>query len=323
MLRYLVLLPYGMHYAYRQSFLVYYVLVLNIETLNLKFTMTLTSTINLPDSPTDGAMATKSHKRKGDTVFIETPANHVVVVDGSDNNNNKELSNEDRMQALKQKLKNLRNQYQSEATGTDSFLVSLKQIGADDDEPMEAMMKQSEQIQVDLDTQIQQAQAACQQESSILAQLSMNLSRLEQNRDKLLQDIDEIDQRQVELQQQIALHQQEASEEIECIDGVEEERKREVPRLKHSISLYASTTGIKWDFLQDDILSGSVVSKRMTCGTTSSIIGPLRKGTLTPWTYENLFLFLYRPSRIDKVLSCFQLTLETMIQWKRQTVYGV
>ena len=98
----------------------------------------------------------------------------------------------------------------------------------------------------------------------------MNLSLLEQNRDKLLLAMEDMDQRQLELQDRIALHQREAAEEIERIDSVDEERKREVPRLKHSISLYASTTGIKWDFLQDDILSGSVV--RTACTTRTIVL---------------------------------------------------
>jgi hypothetical protein len=124
----------------------------------------------------------------------------------------------------------------------------------------------STKIQADLDHQIALAQEACHLESNVLAELSVSLQNLQESRDKLLQDIDEIDQRQLNLHHQIALHQQETSEEMEVIDLVEEERKREVPRLKHSLSLYASTTGIKWDFLQEDVLSGSVVSFRMIKG---------------------------------------------------------
>jgi len=222
--------------------------------------MASTSTISLPESPSDGASATKSHKRKGDDVFIETPANHVVVVDG-----NNGMS---RIDALKVQLKTRRNQYNDEAMGKDPLLEELKAIGADDQEAIQAMMKESEQVQSKLNAQINEAQAACQQESSVLAQLTISLHGLEQNRDKLLQDMDEIDQRQVELQQQIALHQKEASEEIEYIDSVDEDRKREVPRLKHTISLYASTTGIKWDFSQEEILAGSVVRIVLTQGAT-------------------------------------------------------
>jgi len=193
----------------------------------------------------------KNQKRKGD--FVENN-NHVVVVKADE-------EWMDRLEAVKRSLASQRQQYLAEATGVDPLLESMKKIGAKDHEPMQALLEHSKKIQQDLEARIQQEQAACQQESSLLVQLSMNLQRLEQHRDQLLQDMDEIDQRQIELQHQIALHQQEAAQEIEYLDSVDEERKREVPRLKHAISMYASTTGIKWDFTKDDVLSGSVVSR--------------------------------------------------------------
>ena len=195
--------------------------------------------------------AAKNQKRKGD--FVEN--NHVVVVKAHEDW-------KDRLEATKQSLRSRRQQYLGQATGTDPLLESIKELGAKDHEPMQNLLQQSKTIQQDLEARIQQEQDACQHESSLVVQLSMNLQRLEQHRDQLLQDMDEIDQRQIELQHQIALHQQEAAQEIEYLDTVDEERKREVPRLKHAISLYASTTGIKWDFTKEDVLSGSVVSKK-------------------------------------------------------------
>lgn len=215
--------------------------------------------MSLPDSPTDENFALKTHKRKGDDVFPNNPANHVVLVDGNTCNINTSLDGMARMEALKLELQNRRNKYLVEAKGTDPLLEELKMVGAVDHEPLESMVKKSEEIKADLDQQIEEAKAACQQESSVLAQLTANLQLLEQNRNKLLHEVDEIDQRQIQLQEQIALHQQEAAQEIEIIDSVDEERKRQVPRLKHTISLYASTTGIKWDFSKEDILAGSVV----------------------------------------------------------------
>lgn len=179
-------------------------------------------------------------------------SNHVVVVKSHEEWN-------DRFAALQHSLASRRQQYLEQATGIDPLLESMKELGAKDHELMQRLLEQSKTIQQDLDARIQQEQDACQQESSLLVQLSMNLQRLEQHRDQLLQDMDEIDQRQIELQHQIALHQQEAAQEIENLDSVDEERKREVPRLKHAISLYAGTTGIKWDFTKEDVLSGSVV----------------------------------------------------------------
>lgn len=204
--------------------------------------------MNLTDSFSIGSATKPSHKRKCD-LSSETPV--VVLVDAGNNL-------QSRLQDAKIQLLNRRNQYYTD----DVLLERLQMIHKDElQEPLLALKAKAEQIQATLDAQIQEAQAACQQESSVLVQLTRNLQQLEQNRNSLLQDMDEMDQRQMELQQQIALHQQEAAQEIDYIDSVEEERKREVPRLKHSISLYASTTGIKWDFSQEDILAGSVVSQ--------------------------------------------------------------
>jgi hypothetical protein len=197
-----------------------------------------------------------THKRKGN--FSSSDPNHVVLIQV----NNESSGN--CFQVLKSKLQQRRSSYLD--SSNDPLLNSMESIGKDDQQPVENLKNSSTKIQADLDHQIALAQEACHLESNVLAELSVNLQNLQESRDKLLQEIDEIDQRQLNLHHQIALHQQETSEEMEVIDLVEEERKREVPRLKHSLSLYASTTGIKWDFLQEDVLSGSVVSFRMIKG---------------------------------------------------------
>lgn len=199
---------------------------------------------------------TKRHKRKGDGVFNER-TNHVVRVDpNGEEANQRDVSP---MEAVKGDLKSLRKQYDLQQRA-DPILEAFRSAGAEDHSALETMLEESQRIQAGLETEIEEARNACQQESSVLASLSIENHQLVQERDKLVRNMDEIDQRQVHLQKQIALHHQEATEEIENIDEVEEERKREVPRMKMQISLYASTTGIKWDFSQDGILSGSVVS---------------------------------------------------------------
>jgi len=50
----------------------------------------------------------------------------------------------------------------------------------------------------------------------------------------------------------------ESNQEIEKIDEVEEQRKKELPRLKQQISLLATATGIKWDYDYVDALVGEV-----------------------------------------------------------------
>lgn len=193
-----------------------------------------------------------THKRKGN--FSSSDPNPVVLIQV----NNNESSGSNCFQILKSKLQQRRSTYLDNSN--DPLLNLMESIGKDDTQPVENLKLCSTKIQHELDHQIILAQEACQYESNVLTELSIQLHTLQESRDRLLQDIDEIDQRQLDLHHQIALHQQETSEEMEVIDLVEEERKREVPRLKHSLSLYASTTGIKWDFLQEDVLSGSVVS---------------------------------------------------------------
>jgi hypothetical protein len=53
--------------------------------------------------------------------------------------------------------------------------------------------------------------------------------------------------------------QQICQQELEEIDMVEAERMKHVPKLKEQISLYATTTGIKWDYDQEEeVLAGQI-----------------------------------------------------------------
>lgn len=202
---------------------------------------------------------TNQHKRKGDSVFEERTNTHVVVVNPSASVNKPNEVDETPLEAARRQLKEFRLKQLEEENRPDSILDALMSIGTKDEEMFGRNLDKYRGIQDDLDAQIEEATRSCQKESTVLSHLVLQTKRLEQSRDNWLRDIDEIDKRQVVLQQQIALHQQEASQEIENIDTVEEERKRQVPRLKTQISLYASTTGIKWDFNEDELLSGSVV----------------------------------------------------------------
>lgn len=190
-----------------------------------------------------------SHKRKGDSVFQQRE-NHVVVVNG-----NKEDPTA-RMDALHSELSTLRTQLSS---AEDPILDSLKSVYAEQNDPIESLKTESVKIQAALAEKIALATEAKERESSDLAELIQEVRHFEQIRDSLLHAVEEMDRYQVELQEQIKAHQREAEQEIEIINSVDEERKREVPRLKTQFSLYASTTNIKWDFLYDNILSGSVV----------------------------------------------------------------
>jgi small-conductance mechanosensitive channel len=121
------------------------------------------------------------------------------------------------------------------------------------------MLAESSATQKKLDVAVQEAAEQCKEESEALYQLQTALHKLHAERDAMLADLSATDQQTEELNQDIIRYQQEANEEMGAIDSVEESAKKSVPRLQYLISLYASCTGIKWDFDQERLLEGEVV----------------------------------------------------------------
>jgi len=122
----------------------------------------------------------------------------------------------------------------------------------------ESLLEQAEEIKSNLSNKIEQAQDLCKKETGVIGELSAQLSNFHEQRQNLLGHIEELDDQQRLSQEKIAMYQAEASQELDMILDVEEQQKRQVPRLKMTISLYASTTGIKWDFADPALLSGQV-----------------------------------------------------------------
>jgi type I site-specific restriction-modification system R (restriction) subunit len=226
-------------------------------------------------------MTMASHKRKGVDVSVDNvsfgPA--FVVVD----------DNEENVDSLKHELQQLRE----DQANADSILSSIQNVDENDGVAEDVLMEEASRIKSKLDEKLREAKHAYQAESSVLKDLKNQIDAMHEKRSSLFEGTQELEQKQVVLQKRIALHQEEASQEIDSIDKVEEERKRQVPRLKTQISLYASTTGIKWNFAQDDILSGSVVR---------SVIKEEIKGTGLARSHS----FSFRPFRINRACSCSQ-----------------
>jgi hypothetical protein len=144
----------------------------------------------------------------------------------------------------------------------DHIALAIQSIREGDATPEKKLVEQAHQVKLQLSYEIQQAKELCDQESSVLVHLTSQLAQFQEQRKALLEQIDELDESQRSSQKKIAFYQEEVSHELDVVCDLEEEKKRQVPRLKASISLYAVTTGIKWDFEDPDILSGQVVSDR-------------------------------------------------------------
>ena len=144
----------------------------------------------------------------------------------------------------------------------DAFAQAIGSIIDDNNSDIElenSLLEQAGEIKSHLSNEIQQAKGLHRKETDVIWDLSENLTKFQEQRHNLLREIDELDDRQRVSQERIAVYQADASQELDFITDVEEQQKQQVPRLKMTISLYASTTGIKWDFADPDLLSGQVV----------------------------------------------------------------
>lgn len=122
------------------------------------------------------------------------------------------------------------------------------------------LKNKSHTIQSSLKNKISDEESKCQEESANISAMEQVLHEIAQERDSLQNDLKDLEAVRQDLEQRIASAIEEASQEVEKIDMVEESRKERVHRLKHQISLYASTSGIKWDFENEQLLEGHVVS---------------------------------------------------------------
>lgn len=141
----------------------------------------------------------------------------------------------------------------------DPLLNAMEAIEEGASRRHEELQDRTSGIKYNLKQRLEQELDACEHVSRVLVDLEGQVEKLKQEQKALVQEMETLDKNQIDLQRNISKYQEEASHEIVSIDQVEEEQKRLVPRLKTQVSLYASTTGIRWDFAHDEILSGQVV----------------------------------------------------------------
>ena len=156
----------------------------------------------------------------------------------------------------------------------DPLLNSMQGIEEETNGSHEKLKNKSSEIKYGLERELQQELNACEHASRVLVNLEGQVEKMKQEQKRLVHEMDTLDKTQILLQRNISKYQEEASHEIVSIDQVEEEQKRLVPRLKTQVSLYASTTGIRWDFAHDEILSGQVVRPMLLSRHGHCLISP-------------------------------------------------
>ncbi|CAB9526900.1 expressed unknown protein [Seminavis robusta] len=159
------------------------------------------------------------------------------------------------------KLMVVRENLKLDVSSMDDFLAEVEHCQGkmhDFQRKQEDIKASSQSIQDRLMEKIQQEEAKCQVESANVETMEKELQEIAQERDSIANDIADLNRMRDDLTQRIAMAVEEASQQVEDINMVDEARKNQVPRLKHQISLYADTTGIKWDFEDDKRLEGHV-----------------------------------------------------------------
>ena len=129
-----------------------------------------------------------------------------------------------------------------------------------------SMSSKSRDIQDDLTHQISTDEDQCEAESKTTLNIEEALSKKLSEREEIVESLSNMERLRGDLRDSIESAVREVNKQVESIGSVEETRKNQVPRLKHQISMYATTTGIKWDYYdevgleQGNILEGHVVS---------------------------------------------------------------
>lgn len=122
------------------------------------------------------------------------------------------------------------------------------------------MIQKSNELKSKIGNRIEEEKSALEEDLNELNDHQQHLFELQSEISNIKSKNIDIMNRQNELKEYVVAHKMEASQEIEQIDEVEAARIREVPGLKHKISLYANITGIRWDFEAENILKGEIVS---------------------------------------------------------------
>lgn len=121
-----------------------------------------------------------------------------------------------------------------------------------------SFLQQSQKIKSRIQSSIDECHTKCQQEEGALDEQKKHLATLEGEESHLRMNNALLLKEKEDIERRISQYKNEASQEVEKIDEVEERKKMEVPRLQQQISLYASISGIKWEYDCVDSLAGEV-----------------------------------------------------------------
>eukprot|EP00978_Attheya_sp_CCMP212_P020244 scaffold57685_cov39-Attheya_sp.AAC.1 len=202
-----------------------------------------------------------TNKRKGAAI---ADAPHTAIVKDmtrlslSPNAKQKNVVFQEEWQSTLDRMTDLMEAHQNSSVHVVQTVEQCLGSNAQMEEKVDDSIKTAAEIKNRMKNEIQVAEEACRNESNDLQRHERQLRNTEAEMDafrKMMHDMEE--KKRISLLRSQG-YRDEAAEEIEHIDQVEMERMKDVPRIKHQISLYGTMTGIKWDFSREDVLAGEV-----------------------------------------------------------------
>ena len=127
-------------------------------------------------------------------------------------------------------------------------------------EQIKELQESSRRVRESLQAQIDLERQAFAEESDDLYMIVQQSNELQSLLSENNERIAQFEEAKVKLRASVHHFKLTASKQTEEMDQVELERMQQVPKIKNQISLYAKTTGIKWDYHRDHVLAGQVVS---------------------------------------------------------------
>jgi len=122
----------------------------------------------------------------------------------------------------------------------------------------DSFLLQTQNIKNRIQSRKDECHVQCRQEEGSLEERRQHLATIASEENHLRTKNALLLKEKGEIKQRTDQYNIEASQEVEQIDEVEEMKKLEVPRLQQQISLYASISGIKWEYDCVDSLAGEV-----------------------------------------------------------------
>ena len=142
--------------------------------------------------------------------------------------------------------------------------TTVQQHSMDNNNQSKVLEQQASEMKKSLESQIADERQAFVSESDHLYTIIQSIHELQSLVTEEEEAISELRESQVTLRSKIHSHKHEVSQKLEEMDHVEIDRMQQVPKIKNQISLYAKTTGIKWDYHRDSVLAGQVVCSALS-----------------------------------------------------------